>query len=126
MDALSKGLNFAPTLRKISVESMITNVADTIARNKKNCHEAECLRQDVLQVLRKSKLPKPNIVRSELNTLDALRRNSDVLVLPAHKSNATVIVDTRDYEEKMNNLLCDSGTYKRSYTSNQPTKHQLM
>jgi hypothetical protein len=41
-----------------------------------------------------------------------LRTDSDLTVLPADKGNASVILNTIDYEQKINALLKDS-TYKK-------------
>lgn len=64
-------------------------------------------------MLRKSRPPKPNMPVGELRALRELRNNRDVLVLPADKGNATVIVDTIDYENKIAQLLNDEATYKK-------------
>ncbi|XP_037299336.1 uncharacterized protein LOC119190756 [Manduca sexta] len=111
--ALAKGLNFAPTPRKIPVEAIITGIEETIAHNKIPDQDAECLRQDVSSVMRKSKLPKPNMSKREFTALKDLRNDSSLLVLPADKGNATVIVDTAAYEKKLTELVRDECIYKK-------------
>ncbi|XP_047987680.1 uncharacterized protein LOC125227408 [Leguminivora glycinivorella] len=110
---LSKGLNFALTPSSLPVETIVANVEDAIVRNRVPHREAECLRQDVSSLLRRSKLPKPNISKQERLALSALRENEDILVLPADKGNATVVVDTALYEEKVTQLVGDTSTYKK-------------
>ncbi|XP_063386884.1 uncharacterized protein LOC134672866 [Cydia fagiglandana] len=112
-NVLSKGLNFALTPSSLPVESIVTSIEDAIIRNRVPNREAECLRQDVSSLLRYSKLPKPNISKQERQALSLLRKNEDILVLPADKGNATVVVDTAVYEEKVTQLVGDPNTYKK-------------
>ncbi|XP_026740728.1 uncharacterized protein LOC113503109 [Trichoplusia ni] len=85
VSVLSRGLNFAPTPRRIPVEDIITNIENTIFRNKIPHGDADCLRQDVSTLLRKSPLPKSNITLKEVSALRELRNDESLLVLPADK-----------------------------------------
>ncbi|XP_047985758.1 uncharacterized protein LOC125225986 [Leguminivora glycinivorella] len=111
--ALAKGLNFAPTPNRIPIETIITSVEGTIIQNRIPATGADCIRQDVASMIRKSHLPKSNMPQGELRALRELRENLDVLVLPADKGNATVIVDTQAYDNKIAELLSDATTYKK-------------
>ncbi|XP_069354553.1 uncharacterized protein [Maniola hyperantus] len=113
LNALSKGLNFALTPRNIPIESIVCSIEDTIVRNSIPAREAECLRQDIATFLRRAKLPQSNINREDRTALLDIRNNKDILILPADKGNATVIVDTEVYEDKINQLLADTNTYKK-------------
>jgi hypothetical protein len=110
---LSKGLNYALTPSSLPVESIVTSIEDTIVRNRVPHKEAECLRQDVSSLLRRSKLPKPNTSERERQALSALRKNDDILVLPADKGNASVVVDRVAYEDKVTLLVGDANTYEK-------------
>nr|XP_034826501.1 uncharacterized protein LOC117983968 [Maniola hyperantus] len=109
----TKGLNFALTPRNIPIESIVCSIEDTIVRNSIPAREAECLRQDIATFLRRAKLPQSNINREDRTALLNIRNNKDILILPADKGNATVIVDTEVYEDKINQLLSDTNTYKK-------------
>ncbi|XP_026747573.1 uncharacterized protein LOC113508689 [Trichoplusia ni] len=125
VSVLSRGLNFAPTPRRIPVEDIITNIENTIFRNKIPHGDADCLRQDVSTLLRKSPLPKSNITLKEVSALRELRNDESLLVLPADKGNATVVVDTEAYEHKITQMVGDTSVYcKVSYnpTSRVTTK----
>lgn len=111
--ALARGLNFAITPNKVPVESLISSVENCIMRNKVTGPEAECLRQDISAIIRRHKRPKPNISKEEVQALMSVRRNPDILVLPADKGNATVIVDTVEYEQKVTQLVSDTEIYKK-------------
>ncbi|XP_077508404.1 uncharacterized protein LOC144119728 [Amblyomma americanum] len=47
----------------------------------------------------------------ECNAIRSLRRNREIVILPADKSNATVILNSTDYDKKMMELLQDKSTY---------------
>ena len=46
-----------------------------------------------------------------MRALKDLREDEDIVILPADKGNATVVLDKRDYLTKMNRMLEDD-TYK--------------
>ena len=56
----------------------------------------------------------------EIESLRALRSNKDIIVLPADKGNATVIMHTQEYHAKMEQLLTDN-TYAE--TKQDPTTY---
>ncbi|XP_013142201.1 PREDICTED: uncharacterized protein LOC106106199 [Papilio polytes] len=103
----------AITPSKVPVESVITGVESCFMRNKVPAPEAECLRQDISAIIRRHKCPKMNISRQEYQALWSIRKNPDVLILPADKGNATVILDTVEYEQKITQLVSDTATYKK-------------
>ncbi|MGR8252493.1 reverse transcriptase domain-containing protein, partial [Escherichia coli] len=109
---LEKGMNFAITPKQIPYENIISNIEESITRNKIPTADAETVRQDVAVILRKSKLPKANVTFEERKALQQLRSDKDIIVLKADKGNATVIMNTSDYEEKVKELLNDRNTYK--------------
>ncbi|GLV46112.1 hypothetical protein CBL_07179 [Carabus blaptoides fortunei] len=68
---------------------------------------AETIRQEVSRVLRRAKPPKNNISKEEYTALKKLRDNQNIIVLPADKGNATVVVNSADYTNKMTAILAD-------------------
>ena len=112
IEVLNKGFNFAPAPRKIPIEEIITNVEDCLYKNQILKEDSEVIRQDISSLLRRSKPPKSNLSRDESRALSKLRKNEDITVLKADKGNATVILDTDEYIQKMSILLSDQKTYK--------------
>jgi len=51
-------------------------------------------------------------VQGERQALGNLAKNKDITILPADKGNATVIMDTEDYESKVKEMLDDKRTYE--------------
>ncbi|XP_066289685.1 uncharacterized protein [Branchiostoma lanceolatum] len=74
---------------------------------------AEQLRSEVAGILRTVKPPKSNITKQEREALKELRKDKNVLILPADKGKATVLMDRTDYEEKVSAMLADGKTYEK-------------
>lgn len=102
---LSKGFNFGVVPPKIPNEDIITGIESAIC--KLNDNIAETIRQESCHILRKSHPPKSNITKNEARALKELRTNTEIVILPADKGNATVIMKSEDYHAKMNNILKD-------------------
>ncbi len=50
--------------------------------------------------------------KDEIKALQELRKDKEVKVLPADKGKATVVIDSKEYESKLNNLLKDEKVYE--------------
>lgn len=109
---LHKGFNFASTPITIPTEEIITNIEVALRDVPKN--DAEIIRYRCCETLRKSKPPKSNLTKEERNAATLLRKNPDIMVLPADKGNATVVMKAADYHNKMQNLLEDPAYEKLS------------
>ena len=116
--ALSKGFNFAITPKVIPTEHIISQIESTISHL--NPEDAELIRQDTSRILRNSKPPPSNLSYQERQALKDLRNNENLIILPADKGNATVILNTTDYNQKMTELL-SSDEYKP--IKNDPTTY---
>ncbi|XP_046393718.1 uncharacterized protein LOC124161442 [Ischnura elegans] len=106
---LSKGLNFALAPKAIPTEKIITGVESAIRRLPKT--EADAIREDVAATLRKARPPKQNTTRAERMALRKLKENTNILVLPADKGNATVVMERKEYDSKVRALLQET-TYR--------------
>ncbi len=62
--------------------------------------------------LKKAKPPPSNISAKERKALKTLAKNKDIMILPADKGKATVIMDTQEYKDKVNRILSDKKTYE--------------
>lgn len=63
--------------------------------------EAESLRGEIVNILRKAKPPTPNISIEESRVLDNLRKETSIHILPADKGRATVIMDKEEFKTKV-------------------------
>jgi len=103
---LRLGLNFAPTPRRIPYVEVAAAV-ESAARSL-NETEASELKGSVCSILKRAKLPVHNLKKDEKLALKSLKDCPDIVVLRADKGNATVVMDTKDYEQKISELLEDS------------------
>ncbi|XP_071446166.1 uncharacterized protein [Hetaerina americana] len=107
---LAKGLNFAPAPRTIPYSDIIGSIEQAV--RKLPGDSAEEVRNEISLVLKRAVPPKPNVTREERAALYALRRNADITILPADKGNATVLMKTEDYHQKIREMLSDEA-YRR-------------
>ena len=56
-------------------------------------------------MIRRTVLPKSNVSQEEREALCALRSEQSIVVLPADKGNATVVMDVEEYEKKALDLI---------------------
>ena len=62
-------------------------------------------------ILRRAKTPPRNIDSNIFKALIALRKDPDRVVLSADKGNCVVVIDKRQYREKVLSMLNDKQTY---------------
>ena len=65
----------------------------------------------MVKIVRKAKLPSSNISKGERTALTKLKKDDTIIILPADKGRATVIMDTEDYNKKIEEQLGDTNTY---------------
>ena len=105
---LEKGLKFVP---KADID--VSNVIGQIEHLSQSLssEQATLLRSKAQQLLRKNERTRSdNLSRSERSALRELKRNKDIVIVPADKGNATVVMDKSLYESKITELLFDSTT----------------
>ena len=74
--------------------------------------QADEVRTEASRILARAKPPRCNIPVGELRALRTLRRDESIIILPADKGSATVVMNTDDYQRKIGELL-DPETYKK-------------
>ena len=108
---LRRGLNFAVTPKEIPTEEIIT--ATEIACKNLDDLKAASLRSEVARsVKRRRKFQKRNVPIEELKALQELKKDDTVMILPADKGRATVVIDKTDYQDKVQAILADTKTYE--------------
>jgi len=110
-NVLARGLNFAIAPSVLPKEKFV--IAIEKASRGMEPDEGDAFRNEVLSSLRSAKCPKPNLSRQELQALTDLKRNSDIMILPADKGRATVILDKVECDEKVRQMLSDEKTYEK-------------
>ena len=89
---LNKGLNFATTIKRIPYWHIIASVEDAALK--------------IPQPL------KPNISKTERQALKSLQDDDSIIILPADKGNATVVMDRLEYSNKLADLIGNGGYSK--------------
>uniref|UniRef100_A0A672HDU0 Reverse transcriptase domain-containing protein n=1 Tax=Salarias fasciatus TaxID=181472 RepID=A0A672HDU0_SALFA len=60
----------------------------------------------------RSKLPPGNITKEERKAIHTLKNDKTITIIPADKGRVTVVMDTKCYEQKMEDMLKDTDTYE--------------
>jgi hypothetical protein len=108
---LDYGLNFAVAPNKIPVKELICDIEAAI--RPLPLDTTEMIRQECAVAIRCAKLPIKNISKEEVAALRGLRWNKNITILKVDKGNATVVLNTLDYVEKMMDHLTNNGSYKK-------------
>ena len=74
--------------------------------------EATKARVGVINALSHAKLPLTNIHPQEAKAVKELAKDDDIVILPADKGRATVVMDRKDYSAKMLTMLGDQDNYQ--------------
>jgi hypothetical protein len=107
---VQKGLNYAVTPRTIPTEDILAGVEKAVQLLP--VEMAEEASQETVRIIKSSSRPRNNITRAEREALRNLKNNTDLTILPADKGNATVILNTADYKQKITSILEDP-SYRR-------------
>ncbi len=68
--------------------------------------------QQVTSLIRKASKPKSNLTREQCDALKSLRADEDIVILPADKGNAVVLLNKTDYSRMMeNDILSDQSKF---------------
>ena len=106
---LAKGLNFAPAPASIPTKRIVANVEYALRGIPQPV--ADATRLKITTLLRDAKLPARNLTPDESKALKTLKSSQNVIILPADKGRATVVLDRKDYDSKLSALLSDDKTY---------------
>ncbi|XP_064458887.1 uncharacterized protein LOC135369161 [Ornithodoros turicata] len=115
---LTKGMNYAIIPRSIPVSEIVSEVEDRL-RQVKDKTAAIAARNKVIGILQNANLPPKNITKAEQNALKDLRNDDTIVILPADKGKATVVLNRDDYDSKMESILQDRSHF--SELSGDPT-----
>ena len=74
--------------------------------------EADEFRAEIARILKQARPAKPNISKEEWKAIKELRSDKEHLVVTADKGVTLVVMDKKEYIQKMNQLLEDKNTYR--------------
>ena len=87
---------------------MYTNIANlyvTYKKRQQNLLDVYKRQVLIIQCLRRAAPPKCNLLSAELRALRELKRDDSIVIVPADKGSATVVLNTEDYQRKIEGLL---------------------
>ena len=67
---------------------------------------------NVIGAISRARLPPENITSQEAQALRDLSQGESILVLPADKGKATVVMNRADYDDKIDQMLKDENMYQ--------------
>lgn len=108
---LERGLNFALVPKRIPHTDIIASVESAIGAC--NNEDKAIVRKKVSTILKRAKKPKQNVTASEMSALKRLKDNDSIMVLPADKGKAVVILDTSEYLDKLGAIVATGPYVKR-------------
>ena len=95
---LGKGPNFAISPNNIPNLDYITAIETVCSKLKED--DADELRGEINGILKKGKIPKPNLNKEERTALNKLRKDKDRIILMVDKGVAMVVLHKEDYNNK--------------------------
>ena len=101
---LQRGLNFAEAPKRVAREDIIVGVESAL-RNCNDREQAERARAAIAGILKRAQPPASNITTDERSAMASLRANKEIVILPADKGNATIVLDTAEYHAKALDIL---------------------
>ncbi|KAF2891338.1 hypothetical protein ILUMI_14835 [Ignelater luminosus] len=67
----------------------------------------KCCGKNTSKRVKTARSPKKNLTREKHQALKSLRQNESIIILPADKGNATIVIDIENYDAKIKSLLED-------------------
>jgi hypothetical protein len=86
---------------------------EDVCRRIGNKSQAAALRGEIRTIIENEKEPVSNIPKNERLALENLRKDETIVILPADKGKCLVVMDREEYQNKMEEKLADTTTYKR-------------
>nr|CAI5839289.1 unnamed protein product [Callosobruchus analis] len=105
ISVLAKGGNFV-----IAPKQIPTETSSQTWNQLYDFYKAQEIRIESARIIKKAKPSQSNMKPKELQALRDINKDTCITVLPADKSNATAVMDTEDYKNKIKELL-DPDTY---------------
>ena len=106
---LKKGLNFAVSPADIPATEIIAKVESAVRQL--DAERADTVRRAVNAILQQAEPLKPNITKEQQDALKSLKEDKSIMILPADKGRASVVLDADTYHAKMSAFI-DSGPYQ--------------
>lgn len=121
---LAKGLKFAPAPKSIPVKEIVMNVESGLRGVPQQA--ADEARVRIVSLLKRARPPPRNTTREEESAIRTLKDDTGLIILPADKGNATVVLDRDEYDKKVERMLDDQLTYEKIKKDPAPSLERRM
>ena len=110
---LSHGLKHSVTPKRIPTDDIVSSVESVLACQRELPESTkDDIRSRIVSTLLSASLTDCNLTKDELHALRRLRNDKDIVILPAEKGRVTVVMDKKDYTDKMDSLVNDKQSYE--------------
>ena len=96
---LQLGMKFAPAQRRIPKLEMVARVEDALQSCDKPA-EVDKAMAAIANAMKVARLPRGNVRKTEWQAVSDLRKDENIVILESDKGNATVVLDSEEYERK--------------------------
>ena len=100
-------MKFDPTPEKLDAPTIIGEVESALNHWKVDQDTANNIRAKIVGVLNKPTHAHNDFTPLKIKALKELRRDPSTTILPANKGHATIILDTRNYDNKILSIIGD-------------------
>lgn len=108
ISVLTKGLNFSVVPKSVKTLDFVTGIESAVSQLSEV--QGDQFRCEASLLLNKIPVSKPNLTHEECRAVSILGKDDTIKILPADKGNATVVLDTALYKEKISETL-QAGKY---------------
>ena len=99
------------TPKHVPTDDIVSSVESVLARQRELPESTkDDIRSRIASTLQSASLTVCNLTKEELHALKRLKNDKDVVILPADKGRVTVVMDKKDYTDKMDSLVNDRHT----------------
>ena len=104
---LAGDLNYALPPKHIPTSQIVASAEEALRKSQAPEETTNKAQSQIICVLNKAKTSKPNLSVPEAKALRELHRDNSLMILPADKGRATVVMNKTDYDTKVNTMLAD-------------------
>ena len=116
---LSHRIELSATPKHIPTDDIVSSVESVLARERELPElTKDNIRSRIASTLQSASFSNCNLTKDELQALRWLRNDKAVVILPADKGHLSVVMDKKDYADKMDSLVNDK-------QANEPLKRNL-
>ena len=113
MQVFSYGLKHSVTPIHIPTDDIVSSVESVLARQRELPESTKHnIRSRIASTLQSASLTHCNLTKDKVHALRRLTNDKNIVILTADKGRVTVVMDKKDYTDKMDSLVNDKQTYE--------------